>query len=28
MNWDLAEIKFWVSWIKKMNIKIAPVKKM
>ncbi len=28
MDWDLAEIKFWVSWIKKMNIKIAPVKKM
>lgn len=28
MDGDLAEIKFWVSWVKKMNIKIAPVKKM
>lgn len=28
MDGDLAEIKFWVSGIKKMNIKIAPVKKM
>lgn len=28
MNWDLAEIKFGVSGIKKMNIKIAPVKKI
>lgn len=28
LDWDLAEIKFWVSWIKKMNIKIAPVKKI
>lgn len=28
MTWDLAEIKFWVNWIKKMNIKIAPVKKI
>lgn len=28
MSWDIAEIKFWVSGVKKMNIKIAPVKKM
>lgn len=28
MDGDLAEIKFWVSWVKKMNIKIAPVKKI
>ena len=28
MDWDLAEIKFQTSWIKKMNIKIAPVKKI
>lgn len=28
MEWDLAEIKFQTSWIKKMNIKIAPVKKI
>lgn len=28
MDWDLAEIKFWVSGVKKMNIKIAPVKKI
>lgn len=28
MDGDLAEVKFWVSGIKKMNIKIAPVKKI
>lgn len=28
MSWDLAEIKFQAVWIKKMNIKIAPVKKV
>jgi len=28
LNWDLAEIKFGISGIKKMNIKIAPVKKI
>ncbi len=28
LNWDIAEIKFGVNWIKKMNIRIAPVKKM
>lgn len=28
LSWDLAEIRFWASWIKKMNIKIAPVKKL
>lgn len=28
MDWDLAEIKFNLVWIKKMNIKIAPVKKV
>lgn len=28
LDWDLAEIKFWAAWVKKMNIKIAPVKKL
>lgn len=28
LSWDLAEIKFWAAWVKKMNIKIAPVKKL
>lgn len=28
LDWDLAEIKFGAAWIKKMNIKIAPVKKI
>jgi len=28
LNWDLAEIAFTWKWIKKMNIKIAPIKKL
>jgi len=28
LSWDIAEINFWISWIKKMNIKIAPVRKI
>jgi len=28
LNWELAEIAFTGNWIKKMNIKIAPVKKI
>lgn len=28
MSWDIAEMKFWINWIKKMNIKIAPIKKI
>jgi hypothetical protein len=28
LNWEIAEIAFSWIWIKKMNIKIAPVKKV
>ena len=28
LDWELAEIAFGWAWIKKMNIRIAPVKKI
>jgi len=28
LNWELAEIAFSDKWVKKMNIKIAPVRKV
>jgi hypothetical protein len=28
LNWELAEIAFSTAWMKKMNIRIAPVRKV